>query len=157
MLIVNKSDYLPEEFRLAWADYFIENGIDFYFVSAKQEQQKIDEEMNVKPTEEGMDKVEKEKYGVGEEESSETLEKPEEKPEDAIDGDDVPVEEATQERVSESGEKIAEEPASKETELPIESALPDIPAPVEETSSKPTSEECLWSDEVKAKSRVIGR
>ena len=42
MLIVNKSDFLTEEMRQHWSDYFNERGVDHIFFSAKAEQEVID-------------------------------------------------------------------------------------------------------------------
>lgn len=36
ILLMNKSDMIPEKLRVAWADYFDEHGIDYLFWSAKQ-------------------------------------------------------------------------------------------------------------------------
>ena len=43
LLLVNKADLVSEEQRKAWAAYFKEQGIDFAFFSAVEEQEKIDE------------------------------------------------------------------------------------------------------------------
>ncbi|KRW99507.1 P-loop containing nucleoside triphosphate hydrolase [Pseudocohnilembus persalinus] len=40
-LVINKSDLLSKEVRKSWNKYFIENGVDHMFFSAKQEQEKI--------------------------------------------------------------------------------------------------------------------
>ncbi|KAG9415906.1 large subunit GTPase 1 [Aphanomyces cochlioides] len=44
MLIVNKSDYLTPAQRIAWADYFASQSIDFVFFSAKEAQELLDAE-----------------------------------------------------------------------------------------------------------------
>ena len=43
MLLINKSDLVPEEARAHWAAYFTQNGYKYIFFSAKQSQQIIDE------------------------------------------------------------------------------------------------------------------
>ncbi|ETV97897.1 hypothetical protein H310_09216 [Aphanomyces invadans] len=44
MLIVNKSDFLTAAQRLAWADYFASQNVDFVFFSAKEAQELLDAE-----------------------------------------------------------------------------------------------------------------
>ena len=42
MLLINKADYLTEELRKHWSDYFNENGVNHMFFSAIIEQHKLD-------------------------------------------------------------------------------------------------------------------
>ncbi|RLO04856.1 hypothetical protein DYB28_006121, partial [Aphanomyces astaci] len=44
MLIVNKSDFLTPAQRVAWADYFKDQAVDFVFFSAKEAQELLDAE-----------------------------------------------------------------------------------------------------------------
>ena len=36
LLLINKSDLVPEEVRIRWSKYLVENGINHIFFSAKQ-------------------------------------------------------------------------------------------------------------------------
>lgn len=44
ILIINKADYLSQELIDHWNQYFKEKGVTHIFISAKNEQQKLDEE-----------------------------------------------------------------------------------------------------------------
>lgn len=41
-MLINKSDFLTEELRQHWSDYFNERGVNHLFFSAKKEQEVID-------------------------------------------------------------------------------------------------------------------
>lgn len=46
LLLLNKSDYLTEEMRIKWSEYFINNKINCIFVSAKIEQNKLNDNID---------------------------------------------------------------------------------------------------------------
>ena len=45
LLLINKADLISEYQRKVWADYFEQEGIDFIFFSAVEEQEKLEDDI----------------------------------------------------------------------------------------------------------------